>query len=123
MFTALRQTCTQSKQIFFPLLIQPASFCVDYPITNYSLEVTEVGVDTSGMQFTSLENFIKAENLSEDTIYVFKLSATNSVGTVSTNLSQEICKFNYGTGTYKTSCLTAECSKWKFKGIVPRYKT
>ena len=81
--------------------MQPASFCADYPVTNYSLEVTEVGEDSSGMQFTFLENFIKAENLSEDAIYVFKLSATNSVGTVSTNLSQEICKFNCGTGTFR----------------------
>ena len=82
--------------------MQPANFCTEYPVTNYSLEVTEVGVDTSGMQFTSLENFIKAENLSEDTIYVFKLSAINSVGIVSANLSPEICKFNYcGTGTFR----------------------
>ena len=46
--------------------------------------------------FTSMENQIKAENLSDDAIYVFRLSATNSVGTVSTNLSQEICKFDCG---------------------------
>ena len=78
--------------------MQPASYCDDYPVTNYSLEVTEVrvGEDTSGIIFTSLENSIKAENLSDDAIYVFRLSAINSVGTVSTNLSQEICKFDCG---------------------------
>ena len=76
--------------------MQPASYCDDYPVTNYSLEVTEVrvGEDPSGMIFTSMENPIKAENLSDDAIYVFRLSATNSVGTVSTNLSQEICEIN-----------------------------
>lgn len=79
----------------FLLQIQPASFCADYPVTNYSLEVTQVGVGTSGMLSTSVENFIEAI-LSEDAIYVFILSATNSVGTVSTNLSQEICKFDCG---------------------------
>jgi hypothetical protein len=79
--------------------MQPASYCADYPVTNYSLEVTEVrvGEDSSGMIFTSLENFIRAENLSEDAIYVFRLSASNSAGTVSTNLSQEICKFDCDT--------------------------
>ena len=46
------------------------------------------------MILTSLENFIKADNLSEDAIYVFRLSATNSVSTVSTNLSQEVCTTN-----------------------------
>ena len=51
-----------------------------------------VGAISSGMQFTSLENAIKAGNLSDDSIYVYQLSATNSVGTVSTNLSQEVCK-------------------------------
>ena len=78
--------------------MQSASYCADYPVTNYSLEVTELRVeeDTSGTIFTSLENSIKAENLSEDAIYVFRLSASNSVGTVSTNLSQEICKFDCG---------------------------
>jgi hypothetical protein len=82
----------QSK-LNFLLLMQPASYCADYPVTSYSLEVTEVRVeDSSGMTFASLENFIRAENLSEDAIYVFRLSASNSVGTVSTNLSQEICK-------------------------------
>ena len=76
--------------------MQPASYCADYPVTNYSLEVTEVRVeeDTSGIIFTSMDNPIKTENLSDDAIYVFRLSATNSVGTVSTNLSQEICKFD-----------------------------
>ena len=53
-----------------------------------------VGEDTSGIIFTSMENPIKAENLSDDAVYIFRLSATNSVGTVSTNLSQEICKFD-----------------------------
>ena len=78
--------------------MQPASYCDEYPVTNYSLEVTEVrvGEDTSGMIFTSMENPIKAENLSNDAIYVFRLSARNLVGTVSTNLSQEICKFDCG---------------------------
>ena len=51
-----------------------------------------MGVDWSGMLFTSVENFIRAVNLSDDAIYGFQLSATNSVGTVSTNLSQTICK-------------------------------
>ena len=53
--------------------MQPASYCADYPVTNYSLEVTKVrmGEDPSGMIFTSLENLIKAENLSEDAIYVY----------------------------------------------------
>ena len=52
--------------------MQPASDCVDYPVTNYSLEVTELRAeeDSSGMIFTFLENFIKAENLSEDAIYM-----------------------------------------------------
>ena len=52
-----------------------------------------VGEVSSRVQFTSLENAINAGNLSDDSIYVYQLSATNSVGTVSTNLSQGVCKF------------------------------
>ena len=51
-----------------------------------------MGVNSTGMLFTSVENFIRAVNLSDDAIYGFQLSVTNSVGTVSTSLSQEICK-------------------------------
>ena len=77
--------------------MQPASYCADYPVTNYSLEVIQVGEDSSGMIFISTENSIKADNLSEDAIYIYRISAINSVGTVSTNLSQEICKFDCDT--------------------------
>ena len=83
--------CIGSKQHFFPQ--QSAISCDDYPVINYTLEITRIGVPSSRMQFTSVENFIKAENLSDDAVYVYRLSATNSVGTVSTNHSQEICKF------------------------------
>jgi hypothetical protein len=62
-------------------------------VINYNMEITRIGVSSSRMQFTSVENFIRAENLSENAIYVYRLSTTNSVGTVSTNYSQEICKF------------------------------
>ena len=77
--------------------MQPACYCADYPVTNYSLEVIQVGEGSSGMIFISTENSIKADDLLKDTIYVYRISAINSVGTVSTNLSQEICKFDYDT--------------------------
>ena len=77
--------------------MQPACYCADYPVTNYSLEVIQVGEGSSGMIFISTENSIKANDLLKDTIYVYRISAINSVGTVSTNLSQEICKFDYDT--------------------------
>ena len=61
-------------------------------MTNYTLKITVVGVTSSGMQFTSSENVITAMNLSENVIYIYQLSASNSVGTVSTNFSEEVCK-------------------------------
>ena len=79
------------NSIFLPT--QSAISCDDYPVINYTLEITRVGVTSSRMKFTSVENFMKTGNLSDDAVYVYRLSASNSVGTVSTNYSQEICKF------------------------------
>ena len=72
--------------------IQPATFCDDYPVTSYTLIVSHAGVASSKMRFTSLENAITARNLSENTIYIYQLSATNSVGTTLANFTQDVCK-------------------------------
>ena len=73
-------------------LLQPATFCEDYPVTNYTLELTGVQVASSEMKFTSMDNVIVATNLSENAVYIYQLSVTNSVGTVSANITQQICK-------------------------------
>ena len=44
------------------------------------------------IQFMSANNFITADSLSENAVYFYKIYASNSVGTISTN-STDICEF------------------------------
>ena len=77
-------------------LLQPAKYCEDFPVDNYTLEV--VGVASGGspqvewLSSQSTENGLIADNLAEDSLYIFKVHAQNSVGRVSTK-GIEICKF------------------------------
>lgn len=76
-------------------LLQPAMYCEEYPVDNYSLVVEgvwPVGLPQATSELFSTENRLIADFLSEDTVYNFKVHAQNSVGKVSTK-GVEICKF------------------------------
>ena len=86
--------------------MQPANYCKDYPVTNYTMEVRGVLVsETSGdVQFVSAENSITADNLSENAVYFYRIYASNSVGTVSTN-NTDICELQLIIHNFKIMCL------------------
>ena len=69
--------------------IQPADYCQDYPVTNYTLEIE---MASTRMYIMSEGNFIVATNLSENEVYTYRLGAANSVGTVWSTNSTHICK-------------------------------
>ena len=69
---------------------------MEYPVANYTLEVE--GVVSAGSpgtpQFTSElagENTLRAEDIPQNEVYLFKVSAGNCVGQVSTK-NMEICE-------------------------------
>lgn len=74
-------------------LLQPAKYCEEYPVDNYSLVVEGVGpAGSPQVELFTTENQLIADYLSEDAVYIFKVHAQNSVGKVSTK-GIEICKF------------------------------
>lgn len=71
---------------------QPAFFCEQYPVLNYTLEVIDHYFNILKLSVTPLvENFI--HNLSESDAYSFKVLAANRVGVASTN-SKQLCEFS-----------------------------
>ena len=72
------------------VILQSANYCKDDPVTNYTLKIVD---QLSGNQAftTSTENFIMVSGLNENSAYMFKISAANTVGEVDTN-SKEFCK-------------------------------
>ena len=76
--------------------MQPATYCEDYPVTNYTLECVS---DSMKIQFTSEETVVVATNLSENALYQCTLYALNSVGNVSTGYTKDICKLKREYGT------------------------
>ena len=53
----------------------------------------EIEEDSSTVQILSEENFIVAGNLSDNAIYALRLGASNSVGTVWSDVVRNFCKF------------------------------
>ena len=53
----------------------------------------EIEEDSSTVQILSKENFIVAGNLSDNAVYALRLGASNSVGTVWSDVVRNFCKF------------------------------
>ena len=53
----------------------------------------EIEEDSSTVQILSKENSIVAGNLSDNAVYALRLGASNSVGTVLSDIVRKFCKF------------------------------
>lgn len=73
------------------ILFQPAGYCQEYPVDNYTFTIIGHSHD-SEMSLTTLSNSIITNDLMEDTIYKFRIEALNSIGSDSTN-ETTVCKF------------------------------
>ena len=64
-----------------------------YPVTNYTMEIKQFssGSDIQSLNFRSAMNHIVANNLLENEIYMFQMTAWNSAGSVSSD-AVEVCK-------------------------------
>ena len=73
--------------------MQPAKYCGDYPVANYTLVVeSSLGwPETVNSTSVSSGNTLEGHDMFQDTIYLFKIVVHNSVGTVSTQ-GVQICK-------------------------------
>ena len=65
-------------------------YCESYPVTTYQLQIDG---PTSNLPIISMSsrNFITVDNLMDNYMYLFSISVSNNVGTVSTNYTK-ICK-------------------------------
>ena len=76
--------------------LQPANYCEQYPVVNYTLEVEslESPAQPQTLQFPAewTESPLTVDNLEEDVIYSFRVIAHNSVGNVSSK-AIEVCEF------------------------------
>ena len=63
---------------------QPANYCMQYPVLNYTLEVEAPSSEILSVSTADVLS-ITIDNLTEDLYYSFKVVVANSVGTVSTN--------------------------------------
>ena len=75
--------------------MQPAKYCGDYPVANYTLvvesQVTPGWPGTVNSTSVSSGNTLEGHAMFQDAIYLFKIVVGNSVGTVSTQ-GVQICK-------------------------------
>jgi hypothetical protein len=64
-----------------------------YPVTNYMMEIKRLSSesDTQSLTFRSTTNHIIANDLSENEIYRFQMTAWNSAGSVSSD-AVTVCK-------------------------------
>ena len=69
--------------------MQPAKYCGDYPVANYTLVVESLGPVNSTSISTG--NTLEGHGMFQDAIYLFKIVVHNAVGTVSTK-GVQICK-------------------------------
>lgn len=72
-------------------LFQPASYCQEYPVDNYTFIIIGQSHD-SEMSDTAFNNSIIVNDLVEDSIYKFRIEALNSIGSKSSN-EKTVCKF------------------------------
>ena len=77
----------------YKLLLQIATYCDLYPVTNYTMEIKQISSenDMQSLKFGSTTNHIIADNLLENEIYKFQMTAWNSVGSVSSD-AITVCK-------------------------------
>ena len=75
------------------ILFQTATYCDMYPVTNYTMEIKQFspGSDVQTLNFRSAINHLVANDLSENEIYTFRMTAWNSVGSISSD-AVEVCK-------------------------------
>lgn len=69
---------------------QPVSYCEQYPISNYSLDIQGPLPETT-MQSFVVENFTAMNTILENAVYNFTIVVSNSVGNISTK-SRTFCK-------------------------------
>ena len=64
-----------------------------YPVTNYTMEIEQLSSesDMQSVTFRSITNHIVANDLLENAIYMFRITAWNSVGSVSSD-AVTVCK-------------------------------
>jgi hypothetical protein len=64
-----------------------------YPVTNYTMEIKRLSSESDmiSLKFTSTMNHIIANDLLENEIYKFQMTAWNSAGSVSTD-AVTVCK-------------------------------
>ena len=72
------------------LILQPANFCDNYPITNYTLEVQGPTTHTQVIQPPS-KSFNPVNNLLDNQMYMYRIIVSNAVGDVPTK-HNKICK-------------------------------
>ena len=75
------------------ILFQRVTYCDMYPMTNYTMEIKQFfsGSDVQTLNFRSATNHIVVNDLLENEIYKFRMTAWNSVGSVSSD-AVDVCK-------------------------------
>ena len=76
---------------FFLLFKQPPRCCDAYPILNYTLELTDESSDSLVSSSGMNDSTFTVGNLTEDTMYTYRISVSNSVGSVSSE-GKTMCK-------------------------------
>ena len=73
--------------------MQPASYCEEYPVINYTLVVNGSFNDEVVRSISAVhaDNITLNGNLSENAYYSFKISVANTVGIFSTT-DRQFCK-------------------------------
>ena len=64
-----------------------------YPVTNYTLDIINLRDDSMLPMNTAINTSFSINNLQEDSVYSFKIVASNSVGVISSN-STMFCKLS-----------------------------
>ena len=71
--------------------MQPVNYyCEEYPVVNYTVELTNVLSSEAWLFSVLAEDSITVNSLPEDTIYIFELIAVNDFGAVSSG-NRTIC--------------------------------
>ena len=75
------------------ILFQMVRYCDMHPVTHYTMEIEQLSSesDMQSLMFRSTTNHIATNDLLENAIYMFRMTAWNSVGPVSSD-AVIICK-------------------------------
>ena len=71
--------------------LQTARYCEMYPVTNYTMEIKELSSGSDVQSFASVTNCIVADDLLENVMYMFRITAWNSAGSASSD-ALNVCK-------------------------------